>query len=66
MSRRISDMAITPLAVIWLQKQPGEAAGDLFAKGQSGAMLPAHPAVPRTGLHGLPSRRSARSGETDP
>jgi hypothetical protein len=33
---RISDLAITVLAVIWLQKQPGEAEGDLVAKGQSG------------------------------
>ena len=33
---RISDLATTALAVIWLQKQPGEAEGDLFAKGQSG------------------------------
>ena len=32
----ISDLAITPLAVIWLQKQPGAAEGDLVAKGQSG------------------------------
>jgi hypothetical protein len=29
-------LATTALAVIWLQKQPGEAEGDLFAKGQSG------------------------------
>jgi hypothetical protein len=35
-SLRISDLAITALAVIWLQKQPGAAAGELFAKGQSG------------------------------
>src|SRR5271155_5302448 len=35
-SPRISDLAITALAVIWLQKQPGAAEGDLFAKGQSG------------------------------
>jgi hypothetical protein len=33
---RISDLAITLLAVIWLQKQPGVAESDLFAKGQSG------------------------------
>src|SRR5271154_1385636 len=35
-SPRISDLAITALAVIWLQKQPGAAEDDLFAKGQSG------------------------------
>jgi hypothetical protein len=33
---RISDLAITALAVIWLQKQPGEAEGGLVAMGQSG------------------------------
>jgi hypothetical protein len=30
------DLAITASAVIWLPKQPEEAEGDLFAKGQSG------------------------------
>ena len=30
----ISDSAITALAVIWLQKQPGEAEGDLGARFQ--------------------------------
>jgi hypothetical protein len=35
-SPRISDLATTALAVIWLQKQPGEAEGNPFAKGQSG------------------------------
>jgi hypothetical protein len=34
-SPRISDLAITASAVIWLQKQPGEDEGDLVAKGQS-------------------------------
>jgi hypothetical protein len=33
-SPRVSDLAA--LAVIWLQKQPGDAEGDLSAKGQSG------------------------------
>jgi hypothetical protein len=35
-SPRISDLATTALAVTWLQKQPGEAEGDLFANGQPG------------------------------
>jgi hypothetical protein len=29
-------LAITALAVTWLQKQPAAAEGDLFAQGQSG------------------------------
>jgi hypothetical protein len=40
-SPRISHSAITVLAVIWLQKQPGAAEGDLFAKGQSGNAITA-------------------------
>src|ERR1700751_4028354 len=35
-SPRISDLATTALAVTWLQKQPGEAEGDLFANGPPG------------------------------
>jgi hypothetical protein len=50
------------LAVIWLQKQPAEAERNLFAKGQC---CRPHPAVPRTGPHGLPTRSSAEFGETD-
>jgi len=34
-SPRISDLATSALAVIWLQKQPGEAEGDLVARFQS-------------------------------
>jgi hypothetical protein len=60
---RISDLAITALAVIWLQKQPAEAERNLFAKGQS---YRPDPAVPGTGPHGLPRRCSAKFGETDP
>jgi len=50
---RISYLSITGLAVIWLQKQPGEAEGT-------------YTAAPRTGAHGLPSRSVAKFGETDP
>jgi hypothetical protein len=63
-SPRISDFATTALAVIWLQKQPGEA--ETCLRRGSPAMLPAHAAVSRTGPHGLPSRCSAKFGETDP
>jgi hypothetical protein len=35
-SPRISDLAITALTVVWLQKQPAAAERDRFAKGQSG------------------------------
>ena len=44
---RISDLAITALAVIWLQKQPGAAEGHLVAERQSGDAIGPHPAVPR-------------------
>ena len=60
---RISDLAITALAVIWQQKQPAEAERNLFAKGQC---YRPHPAVPGTGPDGLPRRCSAKFGETDP
>jgi hypothetical protein len=65
-SPRISDLATTALAVTWLQKQPGSVEDDLFAKGQSGKCCRLQPAVSRTGPVGLPSRRSAKFGETHP
>ena len=54
---RISDFAITALAVIWLQKQPGAAEGDLSAKRQSGKATDPTRRFHRT--------RSAKFAETD-
>ena len=57
----ISDLAITALAVIWLQKQPyhqKRADGDLWQ-----CCRPKQ-AVLRTGPHRLPNRCSAKFGET--
>jgi hypothetical protein len=56
-SPRISDWAITALAVIWLQKQPGAAEGDLSAKRQSGKATDPTRRFHRT--------RSAKLAETD-
>jgi hypothetical protein len=56
-SPRISDLAITALAVIWLQKQPGAAEGDLSAKRQSGKATDPTRRFHRT--------RSAKFAETD-
>jgi hypothetical protein len=64
-----SDLAITALAVIWLQrtaKQSEEAEGDLFLRKGSLAMLPALTDGSTNRPHGLPSRCSAKFGETDP
>ena len=55
-SPRISDLAITELAVIWLQKQPGMAADD-HLRSALPAMLPAPP--------GGSTNRATWVGETD-
>jgi hypothetical protein len=47
------------------RKQPGAAEVDPFAKRPSGNAAGPQPAVPRTGLHGLPTPSSAKFGETD-
>jgi hypothetical protein len=60
-SPRISDLAITALTVVRLQKQPGAASATGLRRG-SPAMLPA---VPRTGPYGLPSCCSAAFAEAD-
>ena len=65
-SPRISDLATTALAVIRLQKQPGAAESDLFAKGQSGNAAGHIRQFREQGGMGLPSRCYAKFDETDP
>ena len=65
---RISNLAIIGLADISLQKTAKTARsgrGRPVCEGAVRQCYRPHPAVPRTGPHGLPSRCSAKFGETD-